>query len=86
MEVVAKDAAIKRIQPTISVNRTPTMMAIGAAREAPATSSEMWAAESSAARLKVSEDLNKRNETLSHPVSVHMGLVKARKNAQPSMI
>lgn len=38
---VAKDAAMKRIQPTISVKRTPTIIAIGAAREAPATSSDM---------------------------------------------
>lgn len=59
VDVVAKDAAMKRIQPTISVKSTPTMMAIGAAREAPATSSDMWAAESSDSQLTMSIGLKR---------------------------
>lgn len=51
-DVVAKDAAIKRSQPSEAVAKTLIRMAIGAARAAPAVSSEMWAAESSV-RLEV---------------------------------
>ena len=46
-DFVAKDAAISSSHPRISVLATPRMMAIGALRCAPATSSEMCAAESS---------------------------------------
>lgn len=47
MEGITKDTAINRIHPRLAVAPTPTMMAIGAALAAPATSSEMWQAESS---------------------------------------
>ena len=37
-----------RSHPKDAVSPTPTIIAMGAARDAPAVSSEMWAAESSA--------------------------------------
>lgn len=46
-DFVAKDATTSSSHPRISVIATPRMMAIGALRCAPATSSEMCAAESS---------------------------------------
>ena len=46
-DLVAKDAAISSNHPRTSVKATPKMIAIGALRCAPATSSEMCAAESS---------------------------------------
>ena len=45
---VAKEAAMKSRQPSEAVAPTPTRIAMGAARAAPAVSSEMCAAESSA--------------------------------------
>lgn len=54
-DLVAKDAAMSSIHPRISVLATPRTMAMGALRCAPATSSEMWAAESSDV---VSDDRN----------------------------
>ena len=46
-DAVAYEAEMYRSQPRDDVSPTPTRMAIGAARDAPAVSSEMWAAESS---------------------------------------
>jgi len=46
-EAVAKEHAMKRSQPNTCVPNTPTRIATGAVRWAPATSSEMCAAESS---------------------------------------
>ena len=45
-EVAAKEAAMKSSQPSEAVAPTPTSIAIGAARAAPAVSSEMCGAES----------------------------------------
>lgn len=50
-DFVAKDAEMSSNHPRISVLATPRMMAIGALRWAPATSSEMCAAESSDMRI-----------------------------------
>jgi hypothetical protein len=47
IEELANEAAINNIQPREVVNATETIMAIGAARAAPATSSDIWAAASS---------------------------------------
>jgi hypothetical protein len=44
---VANEQAMRRIQPRLAVAPTPTRMATGAARAAPAISSETCAAESS---------------------------------------
>lgn len=46
-DVVAKEAEIKSASPSSSVAPTPTTIAIGAAHAALATSSDIWAAESS---------------------------------------
>lgn len=79
---VAKDAETRTSHPRISVLATPRMMAIGALRCASATSSEMCAAESSDT---TSETASNQSDDL-QPVSVHMGAVKANKNAQPSVM
>lgn len=82
-DAVAKDAAMERIQPRAAVAPTPRRMAMGAARAAPAVSSAMWAAESSAYRASVAE--TKTLTCYTQPVSVHMGAVKASRKAQPSV-
>ena len=51
-DAAAKEAAIKSSQLREAVAPTPMRMAMGAARAAPAVSSEMWAAESSGRRMR----------------------------------
>lgn len=57
---------------------------MGAALAAPATSSETCAAESSGIRSQSHEVQSSELKDVLHPVSVHIGEVKARRNAQPS--
>lgn len=83
MEVLAKDAAMSRIHPRISVAATPASIAIGAVRAAPATSSDMWAAASSATLFRYFRWDTTEMEGL-HPVNVHKGDVNAKRNAHPS--
>ena len=47
-DAVANDAAMKRSHPSEEVAKTLMRIAMGAARAAPAVSSAIWAAESSA--------------------------------------
>ena len=47
-DVMTKEVAIRSNQPRLAVENTDTIIAIGAARAAPAVSSDMCAAESSA--------------------------------------
>lgn len=54
-DVLAKDAAMSKSHPNDAVAPTPTKIAIGAARAAPDTSSEMCAAESSGHQILVNK-------------------------------
>ena len=83
-EVVAKDAAMRRIHPSPAVPATPIKMASGAAREAPADSSLTWAAESSMMEMVFSHATLANAADCSHPVKVHIGAVNASKKAHPS--
>ena len=83
-EAVAKDAAIRSNQPNDAVAPTPTKIAKGAARAAFVVSSLMCAAESSELYLVQKEALTSLGSSDVHPVSVHIGAVNARQNAQPS--
>ncbi|PSR73311.1 hypothetical protein PHLCEN_2v10839 [Hermanssonia centrifuga] len=83
-EAVANEAAIKSSQPRDAVAPTLTRMAKGAARAAPAVSSEMWAAESSKPDgCRFSKNFFFIAACHSQPVNVHMGAVNASMKAQP---
>lgn len=82
-EDVANEAAMRSNQPNEAVADTLMRIAKGAACAAPAVSSEMCAAESSANQDQRKEKLPSGDDE--HPVRVHIGAVNASRKAQPSV-